>query len=281
MPTPAAPAEPRSGTQSIERSVRILKALASHGTTGWTLPDLSRHCGLNRGTTRRILMCLVAERLALFRAADHRYLAGPFLFELSLSLPQYRDFERQATAALDQLPLGRDIARFLCFRSGGDFVCAARLHGTGQGYSLHAGARRPLASSVAGIAMLVGLPPAPAREQFEASLALAAPTGPSGSAGAAGPEAGHATHASLRAVFDASLAAGFGRNEEQLSPGWHSYAVAVHDAQGVPFASLMVAAWQLPSERAKAALAALQAAARQLEEARQHSPPADPQLSTM
>jgi len=253
-PDDAKPA-PRSGTQSIERTVRILRALASHGTTGWTLPDLSRHCALDRGTARRILVCLVGERLALYRASDRRYLAGPFLFELGLALPHYHDFERRATAALEHLPVGRDIARFLCFRSGHEFVCAARLFGTSQGYSVHAGARRPLGSSVAGMAMLLGLPPQEARDQFEASIAGGIAHGP------------NATPAAMRAVFEISLAAGIGKNEGMLSPGWHSYAVGIRDAEGTPFASIMVGAWQLPPERTESACIALQAAARELEEA--------------
>ncbi len=248
---------PRAGTQSIERSVRILTALASHGTSGWTLPDLARHCALDRGTARRILMYLVSERLARYRPADRHYLAGPFVYELSLSLPHYRDFERTATAALERLPVGRDVARFLSFRSGDEFVCAARLFGASQGYSLHIGARRPLVSSAAGIAMLVGLPPLQARQQFEASLA------------AWDKPAGAPSAADLCAIFESSLRAGFAKNEGLISPGWESYAVGVRNPQAEPFASLMVtfATGQLTAERTAAACAALQDAALKLEQA--------------
>ncbi len=253
--TAQAPA--RAGTQSIERTVRILTALASHGISGWTLPDLARHCQLDRGTVRRILLCLVGERLARYRPSDRHYLAGPFLYELSLSLPHYREFERTAISALERLPLGRDIARFLCFRSGDEFVCAARLCGASQGYSLHEGARRPMASSAAGIAMLVGMPCEKGRALFDASLAAWDRSN-------GGPSA-----AALKTLFDLSLQAGFGKNEGLLSPGWHSYAVAVRNQQGEPFASLMVTATasELSPERAGAACAALKAAAAELEQA--------------
>lgn len=253
--TPNAPA--RAGTQSIERTVRILTALASHGISGWTLPDLARHCQLDRGTVRRILLCLVGERLARYRPSDRHYLAGPFLYELSLSLPHYREFERTAIATLERLPLGRDVARFLCFRSGDEFVCAARLCGASQGYSMHEGARRPMVSSAAGMAMLVSMPRDKGRALFESSLAAwdRANGGPSTSA--------------LKALFDSSLHAGFGKNEGLLSPGWLSYAVAVRNHQGEPFASLMVtmASSELPPERVGAACAALKAAAAELEQA--------------
>ena len=254
-PTPTAPA--RAGTQSIERTIKILTALASHGISGWTLPDLARHCQLDRGTVRRILLCLVGERLARYRSTDRHYLAGPFLYELSLSLPHYREFERTAIAALQRLPVGRDVARFLCFRSGEEFVCAARLCGASQGYSMHEGARRPMASSAAGTAILVGMPCQQGQALFESSLAA-------WDRGSGGPSA-----ASLQALFDASLQAGFGKNEGLLSPGWHSYAVAVRNHQGEPFASLMVTAGagQLSAERAAAACAALKAAAAELEQA--------------
>ena len=75
----------RSGTQSIERAVRVLTEVTARSRFGWRPTDLAARCGLDRGTTHRILACLVRERLVQQRAVDGHYLPGPLLFELALS----------------------------------------------------------------------------------------------------------------------------------------------------------------------------------------------------
>jgi DNA-binding IclR family transcriptional regulator len=247
---------PRAGTQSIERTVRILTALASRVPSGWRLPDLASHCELDRATVRRILGCLVRERLAEHRMDDQRYLPGPMLFELGLALPRHGEFQRAAIACLERIAAGRDVGRFLCFRSGLELVCAGRVSGVAHGYTLHEGARRSLVSSVAGIAMIVALPPGEAERVFRDALAIHERGGGARSAG-------------IRSMLRKSLQAGMGINEGFLTPGWNSYAVAVRNARGEPFASVMVTAgaehWT--PERVASICKTLGAAALQLQEA--------------
>ncbi|QYY34008.1 helix-turn-helix domain-containing protein (plasmid) [Cupriavidus pinatubonensis] len=53
----------RSGTQSIQRAVLILRELASRDMAGWALHDLAARCGLDRATVHRIFKCLIGDGL--------------------------------------------------------------------------------------------------------------------------------------------------------------------------------------------------------------------------
>src|SRR4051812_33671562 len=93
----------RRGTQSLERAVLIMKKLAERGGLGWRLLDLAQHCGIERTTTHRILTALVRQRLAEQRPGDRRYVPGPLLFELGLSVPAYSGFQAACAAPLSRL----------------------------------------------------------------------------------------------------------------------------------------------------------------------------------
>ena len=84
-----------AGTQSLGRSIRLMRVLATRGEIGWRLSDLAAACGLDKGTAHRILASLVQERLVRQRPGDRRYLPGPLLFELSLALPLTPAGERE------------------------------------------------------------------------------------------------------------------------------------------------------------------------------------------
>src|SRR5690349_20677407 len=90
----------RAGTQSIERTVDILKAVCQRPRFGWQLADLAAHCNLEKSTTHRILGCLARERLVCRRPANGHYVAGPMLFEFSLALPHMREFYELAETRL-------------------------------------------------------------------------------------------------------------------------------------------------------------------------------------
>jgi Mn-dependent DtxR family transcriptional regulator len=51
------------GTQTIRRSVAILKIIASNRWPGVTLSHIAKTMELSRSTTHRILKCLLAEGL--------------------------------------------------------------------------------------------------------------------------------------------------------------------------------------------------------------------------
>ena len=157
----------RSGTQSIERAVLLLRELAARGHAGWGLRDLARHCELDRATVYRMLRCLVQERLVLQRASDRRYLIGPLNFELGISVPHQAALADAARTAVRRLARQfRQVVSLAYLRSDDDCVCIARAGSssyTSEGTAIRVGHRAPLLSLAGGIAILAALPAEQAR----------------------------------------------------------------------------------------------------------------------
>src|SRR5687768_3906572 len=106
---------PRTGTQSIERAVFLLREIASRGRTGWGLRDLAQHCGLGPGTVHRILKCLVEQRLVHQRSANSHYVIGPLNLELGLSVPNGPELMETAHTVLRRLSRTIPKANAVCF----------------------------------------------------------------------------------------------------------------------------------------------------------------------
>ncbi|WP_326536595.1 IclR family transcriptional regulator [Pseudorhodoferax sp.] len=159
--TPAA-AEPRSGTQSVQRAVFLLREIASRGPMGWGLRDLARHCALDPGTVHRLLKCLVDERLVAQRASDRRYVIGPLNFELGLGVPNRLDLMETVPGVLRRLARAVPKASTVCFLRGeDDCICLARagqVHYTGATTLTRVGQRVALLALAGGIAIIAALP---------------------------------------------------------------------------------------------------------------------------
>lgn len=215
------PASESSGTQSIERALRILRELAARGEFGWRLSDLAARCEVDKGTVHRILSCLVRERFVQQRPLDKHYFPGPMLYELSLSMPGYGAFRQACERRLAKFALQTESIAWLMLRSGNEYVCPVR-EGTLElrGLMVHVGTRRPLFTSVGGVAILQTL------TSLEADRILAdneqqeiAQRGP-GRLGA------------LRKMRERSQRHGFGVNLGDVAPGVHAFALPVLDLQG-------------------------------------------------
>lgn len=225
---------PRHGTQLIERTALVLRELASRGSFGWRLADLALTCGLDRGTTHRILACLIRERLARQRAIDRRYLPGPLIFELALSLPAMSAFQLASTAPLARAAKRLGGVALLHLRSGSDFVCAARAGSLViKALTIDVGTRRPLIVSAGGLAILAALPRDAARAVIEENLSRVQ-------------RFGAARLRSLRQVVRQSLACGYGVSQGEIVPGISAYGVPVWNAAGEPYAAISIVG---PSER--------------------------------
>jgi DNA-binding IclR family transcriptional regulator len=245
----------RSGTQTVERAALLLRELAAHGSFGWRASDLAAHCGLDRATTQRILACLARERLVQQREKDRRYLPGPLLFELGLSVPGLGAFQ-----AICQAPVARAAARTggvasLYLRSGDEFVCAVRSGTTGiRALSSEIGTRRPLVMSVGGVAILVALPEREVRAALQQGLAKLA-------------HQRDDRAKSIERMVLASQERGYGFNAGFVVPGVNAFGVAVRNRYGTPVASLAVAGStdELALKNADAIVDALRAEARVIE----------------
>ena len=215
------------GTQSIERALRIVRELAARADFGWRLSDLAARCEVDKGTAHRVLACLIRERVVQQRASDRHYFPGPMLYELGLSLRGQAAFQHACEARLEQFARHTHAIAWLSLRSGNEYVCAVR---KGQlelrGMMVHVGTRRPLFTSVGGVAILHALPRAEARAVIENNVAQEVA------------RRGKVRLADLKRMRDRSLDCGFGVNLGDVAPGVHAFAVAVRDIEGEPFAAL-------------------------------------------
>jgi DNA-binding IclR family transcriptional regulator len=235
------------GTQSIERAVALLKALAARGSFGWRLSDLAAQCGLDKGTAHRILGSLERERLVKKRPSDKHYLPGPLLFELSLTLGPLADFQAACRPALERIARRTRGVAFLYLRSGTDFVCAGRVGPDApKGLSIQVGTRQPLVTSSGGVAILLALPEEEARRVVAENMKRVA-------------RFGELRIRSIEKMLRRSREHGFGINLGDVVPGIHSVGVAIHDADAAPFASLTVsgAAAALPAADIEKVIAVL------------------------
>ncbi len=215
------------GTQSIQRTILILKTVAERKEIGWRLTDLAAHCGLEKATAHRILACLAAERLLQQRPGDRRYVPGPLLFELALALPAYAAFKEAVHEELLRIANRADAIAFLHLRSGEETICVDRV-GRSQVQPLTViGTRRPMTESTAGVAMLLAMPK-PAQEQLLESIQ-------------GGSRAGTERRTLVyRKILSKSRRYGFGISRGDVVPGLAAIALPVVDAMKRPFATISV-----------------------------------------
>lgn len=253
----------RTGTNSIERAILLLKEIATHGSFGWGLGELAERCGLDRGTTHRILACLVRERMVQQNKSNRQYLPGPLIFELGLAIPAYLKFQAACRPVVARLAKRFDAACVFYLRSGTDWVCAVRAGPAVYGGTiLEEGTRRPLLSSVGGAAILIALPSKEAeqivrknkwqmRQRDEASIKL------------------------LENMLRRSRRLGYAFNKSEVSKAVHSFGVPVRYADDQVFAALAVGgrSKDFPASRTQDVISALQSEAKKIERAARQALP--------
>ena len=217
-----------SGTQSIVRTVNLLRALGEHRQIGWRLTDLAAHCNLTTSTTHRIMRCLTAMRLARQRAHDKRYVPGPILYEFSLTVPLYFQFQAACSASVARIAARTRWVTFLALRSADETVCIDRQGSTSVSIMNDVGRRLPIMGSALGLSMLLRLP----RSEQQAVVARSRKALRSNPA--------HRGRA-YDEMWRRSLRAGVGLNLGDIIPGGASMAVAIVRDDGSPVAALGVA----------------------------------------
>lgn len=219
-------ASDRNGTQSLARGIRLMRAVATRPQFGWRLSDLAAHCGMDKGTVHRMLACLVDERLVEQRACDRHYLPGPLMYELGLALPDNTQFQRAAEARLQALVRQMNGVALLLLRSGTEYVCSLR---TGSfpltALMVYPGTRRPLFTSVGGVAILQTLGEDEVRRILIDNTAQEIA------------KQGTGRLAALQKMRERSTRHGFGVNLGDVVAGLNAFAVPVHGEQGA-FAAL-------------------------------------------
>lgn len=161
----------RTGTQSIERVVGMLRVVASRGRRGMRIADVVSVSGLPMSTCFRMLQRLELEGLVVRDAMTRKYHLGPLLYELGLlAQPRYRlaDLCEQAMQAIADET--QDTV-YLSERRGIESICTSRVLGDYpiKALTLDVGIRRPMGVGAGGLAILSALPEAEVAQIVEAN----------------------------------------------------------------------------------------------------------------
>lgn len=217
----------RPGTQSLARGIRLMRAIAARPQFGWRLSDLHVALGLDKATVHRILSCLVDERLVVQRASDRHYLPGPMMYEMSLALPESMQFQRVAESRVQAFARRMAGVALLQHRSGNEYVCSVRAGAlTMTSLMIYPGTRRPLVTSVGGIAILQTLPEDEVRRILADNV--------SNEIG----RHGSTRLAALQKMRERWARHGFAINLGDVVPGVHGFAAPILNAQNQAFAAL-------------------------------------------
>lgn len=217
----------RSGTQSLARGIKLLRMIATRPGFGWRLSDLAAACDQDKGTVHRMLACLVDERLVTQRPSDRHYLPGPLMFELGFALPDRVQFLRAAEPQVAAFAQRMGGIALLLLRSGNEYVCAQRAGSLVlSGLMVYPGTRRPLFTSVGGVAILQTRPAAEVRAVLLDNVAQEIARRGTGRLEA------------LQKMRERSGRHGFGVNLGDVVPGVHALAVPVCGSAADAFAAL-------------------------------------------
>ena len=165
------PDETPAGAQTVDRACELLREVARGGACGVRMLDLCAATTLARPTVHRILRSLQAAGLVQQLADNRRYALGAGLFELGLAAPNPIAQFPQVRSAIEALAASTDDTVYLMLRSFDDVVCSWRAQGAFpiKPNVVPLGERRPVAASMAGLALLGALPAADADAVIEAN----------------------------------------------------------------------------------------------------------------
>ena len=150
----------RTGTQSIERVVSMIRVVASRGRSGMRIGEIVTTSGLPQSTCFRMLQRMEVEGLVNRDPHTRKYYLGPLLHELGLlARPRYR-LSELCDAAMHHLADVTHDTIYLSERSNMEAVCTNRVLGDFpiKALALDIGIRRPLGVGAGGLAILCAMP---------------------------------------------------------------------------------------------------------------------------
>lgn len=219
------------GAQSIDRAIRVLKEIATHNSAGLTLAQTARGTGLKVPTAHRILAALCDHGLAMQKGAGKEYFLGQLTYELGLAANCHFNLRELCGPVLSRLSRTTRDTVFLTTRSGPDSVVIERKEGS---YPIKVltqmvGERRPLGSTVAGLALLASLSEAEAEDLIRKNRDRLT-------------RYGRLSEKLLRQMLARSRELGYALNDEDLIPEVTGIGVAIPTRLGTPYAALSVVA---------------------------------------
>ena len=151
-----------SGSQSVDRALRLLAIVGRDPENGMSLSAIVAESGLNKPTARRLLLALMRARLVEQDAESRRYHLGDEAFVLGVLASRRHGLLELAMESLRALSAATLDSSFLSVRRDNFSVCLYREEGTYpvRTHALQAGLQHPLGIGAGSLAMLAALPDA-------------------------------------------------------------------------------------------------------------------------
>jgi DNA-binding IclR family transcriptional regulator len=209
------------GTQSIDRTMALLKQVVAHGSRGLTVAELVTRSELERPTVHRIVQALERQGLLKRPAGSKRYVLGDYCRLMAAAFADQVDLRKLCEPVLRAVSEETENSTFLIGRVGYESICLARVVGSYpvQVLTVNVGTRNPLGVGAGGLAMLARMP---LGEQSECIRANAKRLRSYGSL----------TESTLRALIRATERRGYSVIGHYNVPGVIGIGVAIRNASG-------------------------------------------------
>ncbi len=114
------------GVRAVTRALAILNAFSGRGFMA--LGEIAQATGLDKATTRRILLTLIAGRFVVQDAATQHYGLGGAIRTLSASVVEHFDLRATAGPVLAEIAAELHTTMFISVYRDGSAVCLDRIH---------------------------------------------------------------------------------------------------------------------------------------------------------
>ncbi len=209
------------GTQSIDRTVGLLKHVVAHGAHGLTVAELVAISELERPTVHRIVQALERQGLLKRPEGSKRYVLGDYCRVMAAAFSDRVDLRTVCEPVLRAVAVETGNSAFLIGRVGYETICLSRVVGAYpvQVLTVNVGARNPLGVGAGGLAILSTLPLAEQSECIRANAKRLAGYG-------------SLTESMLRALIRATQRRGYSVIGHYNAPGVIGVGVAMRNASG-------------------------------------------------
>jgi DNA-binding IclR family transcriptional regulator len=246
----------QSGTQSIERAMKVMRRVAEAGIHGVRLMDLVDVTGLKQPTVSRLVAALMREGLIEQDDESRRFYLGVEAFALGAIASARFGIHKLALDALVRLAATTEDSAFLSIPRDTVSICLHREEGAFpiRTQVLKAGDRYPLGVGAGSLAILAAMPDQEVEHLIARNAAWVGQAYPAYSASI------------LQQLVAETRAAGFAVNKGLIVQGSWGVGVAITGDDGKPVGALSVAAIEtrLPERRRLEIARLLQAAASDL-----------------
>lgn len=149
------------GTQSIDRTVGVLKLVIAYGSHGLTVAELVALSELERPTVYRIVQALERQGLLKRPEGAKRYVLGDYCRVIAAAFADRVDLRSVCEPVLRSVAEETGNSAFLIGRIGYESICLGRVVGSYpvQVLTVNVGTRNPLGTGAGGLAILATLPP--------------------------------------------------------------------------------------------------------------------------